>query len=246
MYFYNFELFNEYSCVIIIPFDWCRFESVINSAPSPKAAGYLLKGAVTGVFSGFLSSISLLTLIKLIKVAKLWLVRISGDLKHRRVMLVQLRQSCFIVAYISAICWLVVKYGKVIGIPEVIDEMIVSARRPRWYKTWYILSSPWFVIWWWRVICLWFMTKQMPRLPITQRMQISPVWNHELDYGRAKSIVTILVGDEIARLFVHFHVQWSLLFMKKVTFSFWNKYAHTFYMSSGRTIRLWCILIDVP
>lgn len=203
----------------------------MNSAPSPRAAGYLLKGAVTGVFSGILSSISLLTLIKLIQVAKLWLVRMSGDLKHPRAMLVQLRQSCFIFAYISAVCWLLFKYGKAIGIPEVIDQMMVSARRPRWCNMRYIqqLSSPLFVIVWWPVLCLWFMTwEQMPWLPITQKDAIESSLKSWTGFGSSRDVATILVRDEMARLFVHLHVQWSLVYVKKVTSFFLKKYAHIF------------------
>ncbi|XP_065877962.1 uncharacterized protein [Euphorbia lathyris] len=77
-------------------------------------------GAVGGIVAGFLTSVISVKLISILRLMKSRLAQTYiAQLVATTIQMIFLRRACFLVAYFSVVGWLVIQYGKRLGIPEI-------------------------------------------------------------------------------------------------------------------------------
>ncbi|WCJ20608.1 hypothetical protein M5689_002828 [Euphorbia peplus] len=84
-----------------------------------KTRDYML-GAVGGIVAGFLTSLFFMKLIIILRLMKSRLAQTYiARLAAATIQTIFLRRACFLVAYFSIVGWLVIQYGKRLGIPDI-------------------------------------------------------------------------------------------------------------------------------
>uniref|UniRef100_A0A2P2MDZ7 Uncharacterized protein n=2 Tax=Rhizophora mucronata TaxID=61149 RepID=A0A2P2MDZ7_RHIMU len=83
-------------------------------------ASYWRWETLAGVISGFLTSMISISFVRILQLVNSWLTQTgAARMVARAINIVFLKRACFLVAYFSFMGWLMIHFGKRIGLPEI-------------------------------------------------------------------------------------------------------------------------------